>query len=389
MVPAPRRRLLPKMRYSRVYARNYARAPSTEGGCCRGAEGYRRKQRHSEYAYARSRTAQNDGRDTVSLTDYSRRLLMASITKHNARWRAHVFVHGIRATKVFDKRRDAQAWAAAKETALEGGKKSKGMTLETATARYVRTASKEKAPGAAIWEERRFGEFMDYFGPDMGIASIGSDHIAELRDHRLLTVTGSTVIRESNLFRNFFQTAVDEWKVITINPYKGVKMPEHNPPRHQVWTWQLVKRVLRAEGRNVREVEMIRAFHIALHTGMRLSEILKARIVGKVAILERDKSSGKASPPVKVPLARKGAALFAKYPKFTIKPRIASPTFADLTDKLLIDGLTFHDARASSLTWLSRRLDVMTLARISRHKNMKILMDTYYRESIESIAERI
>jgi integrase len=314
---------------------------------------------------------------------------MSSITKHNERWRAHVFVHGTRATKVFDKRRDAQAWAAAKEKELDRTKKSKGMTLKQATTKYLATVSKQKAPSAAAWEARRFGEFMEYMGENTMIADIGSDRISDHRDNRLETVSGSTVIRESNLFRNLFQIAVDEWKLIDANPYKGVKMPEHNPARHQVWTWQLIKRVLRAENRNEREVQCIRAFHIALHTAMRMSEIVGAKVVGKVAVLERDKSSGKASPPVKVPLARKGAALFAKYGPFTIRADIASATFSDMTDELLIDGLTFHDARASALTWLSRRVDVMTLARISRHKNMKILMTTYYRESVEDIANRI
>jgi integrase len=166
-------------------------------------------------------------------------------------------------------------------------------------------------------------------------------------------------------------------------------MPDHNPPRQHIWTWKLIKRVLRARNINDREVEAVRAFHIALHTGMRLNEILSATLVGKVAVLERDKSSGKASAPVKVPLPRKGAELFAKYQPFTIRPDIASATFSDLTDELLIDGLTFHDSRASALTWLSRRMDVMTLARISRHKNLKILMDTYYRETPEQIAERV
>jgi hypothetical protein len=31
----------------------------------------------------------------------------------------------------------------------------------------------------------------------------------------------------------------------------------------------------------------------------------------------------------------------------------------------------------------------MTLARISRHKNLKILMDAYYRETAEQIAARL
>lgn len=314
---------------------------------------------------------------------------MASITKHKDGWRAHVYVHGARATKVFEKRRDAQAWAASKERELETVKGSKGMTLAQASAKYVATFSRQKAPSAAEWEERRFAELCDHFGAETRLVQIGSDKIGEWRDERLKTVSGSTVIRAANLYRSLFQVAVDEWKVLPANPFKGVKMPEHNPARHQIWTWQLIKRVLRAQQRNEREIQTIRAFHIALHTAMRLNEILAAKVVGQVAILERDKSSGKASPPVKVPLARKGAKLFAKYPPFTIAPDIASATFSDLTDELLIDGLTFHDSRASALTWLSRRYDVMTLARISRHKNMKILMDTYYRETAEQIAARL
>ncbi|MGJ7512327.1 hypothetical protein [Variovorax sp. GT1P44] len=314
---------------------------------------------------------------------------MAYIRKYRDSWRAEVQKHGIRSSFVAPTKREVQQWALKEEAKLDGMKKSKGLTLEQATAKYVTTISKQKAPTAAAWEERRFGELMAFMGENTKLADIGSDRISDLCENRLKTVSGSTVIRESNLFRNLFQVAVDGWKVIDVNPYKGVEMPKHNPPRHQLWTWQLIKRVLRAENRNEREVQCIRAFHIALHTAMRMSEIVGATVVGKVAVLERDKNSGKASPPVKVPLARKGAALFAKYGPFTIRADIASATFSDMTDELLIDGLTFHDARASALTWLSRREDVMTLARISRHKNMKILMDTYYRESAESIADRI
>lgn len=314
---------------------------------------------------------------------------VAYITKYREGWRAQVQKHGIRASFAAPTKKEVRDWAMKKEAELEGMKKSKGMSLEQATTKYLSTFSKQKAPSAAVGEEQRFQLLLDFFGEGVMLAEIGSDRIADFRDHRLQSVSGSTVIRESNLFRNFFQVAVDEWKVLTVNPYKGVKMPQHNPARHQTWTWQLIKRVLRAENRNEREIETIRAFHICLHTGMRLSEVLTASVVGKVAVLERDKSSGRASPPVKVPLARKGAALFAKYGPFTIRPDIASATFSDMTDELLIDGLTFRDSRASALTWLSRRVDVMTLARISRHKNMKILMDTYYRETPEQIAARI
>lgn len=314
---------------------------------------------------------------------------MAYIRKYRDGWRAEVQKHGIRASYTADTKREAQVWALKKEAELDARKGSSGMTLELACSKYVATVSSGKAPGAAQWEERRFAELMAYLGAETLLVDINTARIGEWKDWRLKAVSGSTVIRDANLFRNLFQIAADEWSVIPANPFKGVKMPAHEPARHQLWTWPLMRRVLRARNVNDREAQAIRAFHIALHTGMRLNEILAAKVVGKVAILERDKSSGKASAPVKVPLPRKGAALFAKYQPFTIKADIASATFSDLTDALLIDGLTFHDSRASALTWLSRRMDVMTLARVSRHKNLKILMDTYYRETAEQIAARL
>lgn len=312
---------------------------------------------------------------------------MASITKYKDGWRAHVYVQGVRATKTFEKRRDAQAWGATKEKELERSRGS--MSFAAAAEKYLETVSRDKADGSPEWEERRFRDFTEYFGPSTSLPEIDSGRVSEWKDHRLQSVSSSTVLRERSLLQHLFQIAADEWRVIDRNPFKGVRFPKHLPPRHKLWTWQLIKRVLRAPRPNPREVEAIKAFHIALHTGMRLNEVLAAKVEGKVAVLVRDKTSGKASPPVKVPLARKGAALFAKYQPFTIRADICSATFSDLTDELLIDGLTFHDSRASALTWLSRRVDVMTLARISRHKNLKTLMESYYRESAEQIAARL
>ena len=61
--------------------------------------------------------------------------------------------------------------------------------------------------------------------------------------------------------------------------------------------------------------------------------------------------------------------------------------FSLLLDELLIDGLTFHDSRATALTLLSRRMDVLRLARFSRHRDINILMNTYYRATAAQISE--
>lgn len=311
---------------------------------------------------------------------------MAYLRKYRDGWRAEVQKNGIRATHVAPTKREAQAWALAKEQEIGGLKASKGMTFDEAAQKYVATFSQRKSETAPLWESRRFGEMALFFGEGTRIASIDAARVAEWRDWRLESVSPATVHRDANLLRHLFSVAISDWKVLKENPFTNLSMPRQAPPRKAVWTWRLIKRVLRAKNLNERERQAVAAFHIALHTSMRLKEILGAKVVGKVAHLERDKVDNE---PVKVPLARKGAQLFAKYQPFTIRPDTASATFAALTDNLLIEGLTFHDSRASALTWLSRRYDVMTLARISRHKNLKLLLNTYYRETAEQIAARL
>jgi len=66
----------------------------------------------------------------------------------------------------------------------------------------------------------------------------------------------------------------------------------------------------------------------------------------------------------------------------------ASMLFCHLLNNLLIKDLQFRDARATALTLMARRMDVLTLARISRHKDLKMLL-VYYRETPEDISRRI
>lgn len=307
---------------------------------------------------------------------------VAYIRKYRDAWRAEVQRHGHRATHVAPTKREAQAWAIKKELELDALKGSSGRTFGQAVAHYEKTVSTTKR--GLEWEKRRFIPMVEHFGEDTPLVEIDSDVIGRWRDKRLETVSGSTVQREANLLRNLFSLARDEWRWIERSPFTGVRLPKHNAPRHQVWTWQLIRRVLRAE-RTGKTAEVIRAFHIALHTGLRLSEVLTGKYdaARRVIDLERTKTGGRAS----VPVTRRAARLLPA--TFTVSANEASVLFSRLCAELLIEGLTFHDARASALTWLSRRMDVMTLARISRHKDLRILMDTYYRETAEQIAARI
>lgn len=53
-----------------------------------------------------------------------------------------------------------------------------------------------------------------------------------------------------------------------------------------------------------------------------------------------------------------------------------------------VDGLHFHDLRAEATTRLSKKLDILTLARMIGHKDVRMLQ-VYYRESAEETAKRL
>lgn len=75
--------------------------------------------------------------------------------------------------------------------------------------------------------------------------------------------------------------------------------------------------------------------------------------------------------------------------KFTVDPNEGSVLFSKLCRQIMIQDLTFHDSRATALTHLAKKVDVMTLARISRHKDINLLHRVYYRETSDSIAARL
>lgn len=308
---------------------------------------------------------------------------MASITRHGEKWRAHVYRNGMRQTKVFDTQREAKLWAAKTELKLNALRRS-GETFGQAVTLYGETRTVRKA--SQDWERNALARLLEQIG-DVPMDTLTQPRIAKWRDERLKSVSASTVVREANLLRALLRVAWMEWHWIDHDPFQGVKLPKENAARKSVWTWPLIRRVLRSR-RDGKTGETVRAFHIALHTGLRLQEVLTGTYDARrrVLVLPRTKAGEEQEAPVTPRAARILPRLMTP---FTVEPNEASVLFGKLCRQLLIEGLTFHDARATALTLLARRMDVMTLARISRHKDLRILLNTYYRETAEQIAARL
>ncbi len=322
---------------------------------------------------------------------------MPSITPYGDGYRCQVYVKGQRDSQTFATKREAQQWGARRQQELRRQAAPGGRTFAQAAEKYGLEVSAKKA--GAKWEQLRLAAMVEHFGT-MRLGEIQAPQIAAWRDARLAggegrrAVAGSTVLRESNLLRNVFTVARDEWHWCDHHPFKGVKLPEEAEPRHQRWTWQKIKRVLRrlgyVTGQAPRTVDqqIALAFLITLSTSLRASECLRVGpdTFNQATRVITVKAKGKLRSEIPVP---RRAVKHCRLAAFTIDAADLDAGFREARDATLVGDLRFHDGRASALTWLARRVDVLTLARISQHSDLRMLQRVYYRESAAEIAARI
>ncbi len=303
---------------------------------------------------------------------------------------------GVRKTAVWDTRAEAVAWGKRVEAEILAGKSTPAHTFTQAASRYLIDVSSTKR--GQKWEALRIPKMIGYFGAKP-LSEIDASDIAGWRDsrlkaisnNRLKVVSNSTVLRESKLLHSIFALAKAEWKWIEHDPFEGVKMPKHDPARHQRWYWREIRQVVRYLGYvtgqppQTKQQEVALAFLISLRTAMRAGEVLQVNpktLTGRVVTLPTTKTEKRAQ----VPLTRQGARLCRTVTGWTITGASLDALFRKARDNCLITDLRFHDARATALTLLAKKVDVLVLSRISRHKNLKMLSEVYYRVTASEIA---
>jgi integrase len=74
---------------------------------------------------------------------------------------------------------------------------------------------------------------------------------------------------------------------------------------------------------------------------------------------------------------------------FSVSSASLDALFRKATTNLQINNLHFHDARADALTRFAKKVDVLTLAKISGHKDISILSNVYYRTTATEIAGKL
>lgn len=342
---------------------------------------------------------------------------MATFQQRGGRWRAIVRIQGITDSATFDRKTEAARWATQREHEIVSGAAGRipDKTFGDLLLRYRNEVSAGKR--GERWERIRIERFVlgrpdDGVSPDpivhVRLPVLNATHVAAWRDRRLRVVQPASVRREWNLLSAACGVAIREWQWLHVNPMSEVRRPEKPPARVRRVSPDEIERIMFCAGysANVPPRTMTArigaAFLFAIETGMRAGEIC-ALAWQDVFIEQRFcRITGVEVGSGKTQSARRDVALSTEAMRLMRQLRaedVASvfrisstqsldALFRKVRDKAGVEDLHFHDTRHEAITRLSKKMDVLSLARMVGHRNINELM-TYYNESATDIAARL
>ncbi len=326
---------------------------------------------------------------------------MATITPRGKRWRAQVRRRGQKPlSATFETKARAREWAIQKEAEILAGKRGEypRKTFADALDKYLEEESPKKA--GLRWEKIRIEAFKRSTLAPKQVSAITEADIAEWRNGRLKAVvgrekrpiTGATVRREMGLIASVLDVARREWKWCEKNAAQGVTKPPSSPARRRGVISDAVDLLAPSLSGDL-GIQVWRAFCLALETAMRKGEILSLewpQVSGSVAHLARSKNGDQrwvalSAKSLEILDAQRG---LDPVKVFTVSLATADTLFRKAVKAAGIEDLHFHDSRSEAITRLSKKLDVLELARQVGHRDLKSLL-IYYAPSPEDMAKKL
>ena len=318
---------------------------------------------------------------------------MPTLQKRGTSWRAIVRKHGRYASDSFATKTEARNWALAKE--LEFAAERRGdipsdKTVADLIERYLEEQDPDRPTRLRLQRTRTNG-----LG-EVRLSEFSGQDVARWRDDRLKEVSAASVLREWNTLSSICTRAVKEWRWLRDNPFRDAERPAAPQPRSRRPQTDEIDRILYCLGYrpdalcHTKNARVGAAALWAIETGMRAGEICALRpehVRGRVAHLEKTKNGH----PRDVPLSKQALAVWAQLPAghFDLNSGTVDALWRRARDKALVEGLTFHDLRREALTRLSKKFDVLELARISGHRDLRVLLQVYYRPSMADLAGKL
>lgn len=324
---------------------------------------------------------------------------MASIVKRGESYRARVRHRGRGAeSATFPTLALARAWAASREGEIANGRAGllPRRTVKDAIDRYLeREAPQHKGER---WERLRLAKIsrgLDWI--DRPLAAVTREMLSDWRDGLTRKLAPSSARREYGLLRRIFALAATEWGWLHADPFRAVRPPPAGKPRSQRVADAEADAIYAALGwvpgtppKNASQA-LAAAFALALETALRQGELLRltrADVDTEGRVLHVGPS--KNGQPRDVPLSKGALAIIGVLPDkgrlFEVASRSADTLFRRARDGAGLQHINFHDSRREATTRLAGKLDALTLARVTGHRDLKVLLATYYQPRMDEVA---
>lgn len=317
--------------------------------------------------------------------------------KHGDKWRTIATFNYKQKTKVTRTKREGEIWEAdwLREMQQTDEQKKQSVTFKHVIERYRDEVTPSKR--GKRWEFVRLQAFLQSSLPIASpIHEITPDALGKWRDERLKDVSAGTILRDFGLLSAVFEHARREWKYIDVNPVRDVRKPREPDHRSITFSRCQIKSILKQLDHKPHKVitsvsqSVAMCFIAALRTGMRAGELTGLTwdmVNDGYCVLPVTKTV-----PRDVPLSSKSERLlermkgFDKKHVFGLKPQTLDAMFRRARDRAGIKGVTFHDTRHTAATWMSKKVDVLTLCKIFGWKNTSMAL-TYYNPKAKDIAK--
>lgn len=319
---------------------------------------------------------------------------MASLRRRSGRWQARVSRkgHGV-ITKTFLSKEDALKWARSVERTLDlDGVLPRRVASHATVDDLIRRYKSEVLPklrGAAT-EVVRLNTISRLLGHHRA-EDLTPQVVARFRDKRLEDVSPSTCLRELQSLSAMLTTACREWQTIAGNPVAGIKKPSPNKARDRRLDASEEARLLDALtpserlpngqwGRGTRNVWLKPLVQLAIETAMRRGELLSLTwehidLQERTVFLPTTKNGFARY----VPLSSAAVQILERLPRtingkvFPLTPNAVRHAFNRVRAAAGLDDLHLHDLRHEGASRLSERLNVLELAALTGHRDLRML----------------
>ena len=338
---------------------------------------------------------------------------MATIEKRGPRqYRAKVRKKGHKAiTKTFMSKKDAEEWAAGKETDINRGHYKSSAVAENTTLRSALERYRDeifpRLSGEGKSELARLNRLIEHLG-EFSLSALETSHVATYRDARLHKdkVAAQTVKHELGLLNRVLKQCVIDWGIHLPQGIVTALVRKPNPPagrdrRLQPGEEEALLKAARESNSSDIEPIIIIALETAARRGeiasMRWEEINLKRQTWHIPITKNNT-------PRTIPLSSRAVETLKKQPHridgrvWSLKrPDSITQAFDRLCKQqnksgeigVFFNNLRFHDLRHEATSrFFEKGLNIMEAASITGHKDLQMLK-RYTHLRAEDLAQKL